>query len=72
MPFEGDYIDYIMVDIPVKDIIKVNKVIGVEAALLKFNTGLYTNVWGCPFFVIDPKLQDGEKILFLLIFIIGS
>ncbi len=23
---------------------------------------LHTHVWGCPVYVLDPKLQDGQKI----------
>ena len=36
MPFRGDFIDYIKVDIPVKGVTKVNEVIGVGSALFKF------------------------------------
>ncbi len=35
-PFRQDFIDYVEVEIPVKDMTTVNKVIGVGTAIFKF------------------------------------
>lgn len=35
-PFRQDFVDYVEVKLPVKDVMKVNKVIGVGTALFKF------------------------------------
>ena len=35
-PFKSDFIDYVKCDIPVKDVTKVNKVIGIGTTIHKF------------------------------------
>ena len=43
-PFRSDFIDYVQCDIPVRDVTKVNKVIGIGTTLHKF-----TDVKGHPY-----------------------
>ena len=61
-PFALDYAAYLWNNMPQKD----SKMAPLELfGSLKFSSYGHLNrarVWGCPVYVLDPKLQDGKKL----------
>ena len=54
--FRSDFIDYAKFDIPVKDVIKVNRVIGIEITLHKFvDSNVQYLLLTCIFYHLYPQ-----------------
>ena len=62
-PFHSDFIDYVECDIPVRDVTKVNKVVGIGTTLNKFtDTTLMVNQFP-PMCILSPTSDGRSSIL---------
>ena len=61
-PLAMDYAVHIWNNLPCQENgITPNEIIS-QSLEPNFNTIKHTHVWGCPTYVLEPKLQDGRKL----------